>query len=69
MKKQRPEILLEASCGSITVQLTSCLFSLDSAALLMLNEQQFYLFCHIQTCQTGGQLFSDTSIYGEFSLL
>ena len=27
---------------SITVQLTSCLLWLDSAALLMLNEQQFY---------------------------
>ena len=30
--------------GSITVRLTSCWFCLDSAALLMLNKQQFYLF-------------------------
>ena len=32
------------------------LFSLDSDALFMLNEQQFYLFGQIQTSQTGGQL-------------
>ena len=30
--------------GSITVWLTSCLFSLDSAALLMLNLHRLYLF-------------------------
>ena len=41
----------------------------DSAALLMLNEQQFYLFGHIQTSQTGGQLCSDTFPYEECSLL
>ena len=35
--------------GRITVQLTSCLFCLDSAALLMLTEQQFYLFGLVQT--------------------
>ena len=35
----------------------------------MLNEQQFYLFGHIQTSQTGGQLCSDTFPYGECSLL
>ena len=35
------------------VWLTSCLFCLDSAALLKLNEQQFYLFVQIQTSQTG----------------
>ena len=29
--------------GGITVQLTSSLFCLDSAVLVMLNEQQFYL--------------------------
>ena len=46
---------------SITVRLTSCSFWLDSAALLMLNEQQFYLFGQIQISQTGGQLYSDTS--------
>ena len=35
--------------GSITVWLTSCLICLVWAALLMLNEQQFYLFGQIQT--------------------
>ena len=43
--------------GSITEWLTSCLFCLGSAALLMLNEQQFYLFGQIQTSQTGGQQY------------
>ena len=47
--------------GNITVRLTSCLFCLDSAALVMLNEQHFYLFGQIQICQKGGQPFSDTS--------
>ena len=47
--------------GSITVWLTSYLFCLDSAAFLMLNEQQFYLFGQIQASQTGGQPYSDTS--------
>ena len=51
-----------------TVHLTSCLFCLDSAAFLLLNEQQFYLFCQIQTSQTGSQLYCDTSPYGECSL-
>ena len=37
--------------------------------LLMLNEQQFYLFGQIQTSQTGGQLYSDPSAYGECSLV
>ena len=54
--------------GSITVQLTSCLFCIDSAALLKLNFQQFYLIGQIQTSQTGGQPNSDTSPYGESSL-
>ena len=35
------------------------LFCLDSAALLMLNEQQFYLFFQIQTSQTGVQQYND----------
>ena len=39
--------------GDITVPLTSCLFCLDSLALLMLNEQQFDMFDQIQTTQTG----------------
>ena len=47
--------------GSITVRLTSCLFCLDSAALLILNLKQFYLLGLIRTSQTGGQLYSDTS--------
>ena len=51
--------------GSISVQLTSCLFYLDSSAFLMFNEEQFYLFGQIQTSQTEGQLYSDTSLYSE----
>ena len=47
--------------GSITVWLTSCLFCLDSTALPTSIEQQFNLFGQIQTSQTGGQLYSDTS--------
>ena len=35
----------------------------------MLNEQQFYLFGQIETSQTGSQLYSDTSPYGECSLV
>ena len=34
----------------------------------MSNEQQFCLFGQIQTSQTGGQLYSNTSPYGERSL-
>ena len=49
--------------GSITVWLTSCLSGLDSAALLMLNQQQIYLFGQIKSSQTGGQQYSDTSPY------
>ena len=38
-----------------------CIPSLwDSAALLMLNEQQIYFFGQIQTNQTGGQPDSET---------
>ena len=44
----------------MTVRLT-CLVCLDLAALLMLNEQQFYFFSRIETSQTGSQLYSDTS--------
>ena len=29
----------------------------------MFNQQQIYLFCQIQTSQTGGQPYSDTSPY------
>ena len=34
----------------------------------MLNEQQFYLFGRIQTSQTGGHMYSNTSPYGECCL-
>ena len=34
----------------------------------MLIKHQFYLFGRIQTSQTGGQPYSDTSPYGEFCL-
>ena len=54
---------------SVTVCLTSCLFCLNSAALISLSEQQFYLFGQIQNCQTGGWPYSDTSTYGECFLL
>ena len=49
---------------SITAWLASCLIGLDSAALLVLQSKQFYLFGQIQSSQTGGQQFSDTSTYG-----
>ena len=52
----------------MTVQLTSCLFVLDSAAFLVLNDKQVYLYGQIQTSQAGGQAYSDTSSYGECSL-
>ena len=39
------------------------------SALLMLNEKQFYLSGQIQTGQTGRCPHSDTSPYGECSLL
>ena len=34
---------------------------LETAALVIMNEQQIYLFGQSQTSQTGGQLYSDTS--------
>ena len=49
---------------------TSCLFCLDAAALLMVNEQQTVLLVWSnQTSQTGGQLYSDTTPYGECCLV
>ena len=50
-------------------KLTCFLFSMDSSALLMINELQIYLFGQIQTSQTGGQLYSYTLPYGEWSLV
>ena len=44
-------------------------FCLYSAALLLLNYHQRNLFGWIETSLTGGQLYIDTSCYGEFSLL
>ena len=43
---------------------------LDSAALIMFNHQQIYLFSQIQTSETGGQQYSDASPYkvSEYSL-
>ena len=34
----------------------------------MLNEQQLYFYGQIQTSQTGVQLYTDTSPYGQCSL-
>ena len=52
--------------------LTYCLYCLDSAALCMLNVQQFDLFGQIQTSQTGGRPFSDTppphGVFADLSL-
>ena len=48
---------------SLTVQLTFYSISFYSAVFIMLNEQQIYLFGQIQTSQTVGQLYSDTSPY------
>ena len=45
-----------------TGQLTSCLTGLDSAALIMFNQQQIYLLGQIQISQTVGQQYSDTLI-------
>ena len=52
----------------ITVPMTSFLFCLESAALLCLNEPQFYLNGQIEPSQTRGRLYSDTSHCGECSL-
>ena len=65
MKRQLSQRTLTIG-GSLTVRLV-CLFNMDSAALFMSNEPQFYLVGRIQTSQTGGQPYSDTSPYGECS--
>ena len=59
INKKRPGLALFKK--GITVRLTSYLFCLDSAALLLLNEKQFYLLGQTQTSQTGGQPYSDTA--------
>ena len=52
----------------ITVWLLTCLFCLHSAALFMLYWHHLSLFGQIQSSQPWGQLYSDTSPYGECSL-
>ena len=48
--------------GIISLQPNHLIIFCDlAAALLMLKEQQIYLFGQIQTSQTGGQPYSDTS--------
>ena len=63
----RATILTYFVRGSITAQLTTCF--LYSAALFMLNEQQFNSLSQIQTCQTGDQPYIHTSTNGKCSLL
>ena len=41
--------------------MSDLMFCYDSTAVLMLNDQQVYLFGRIQTSQTGGQPYSDSS--------
>ena len=62
-------MLINTGEVSLYLRLASCLFCFDSVALLMLNEQQFYFFGQILISQTGGQPYSDTSPYGEYSLI
>ena len=45
--------------GSITVRLTSCLFCLELATLLKLNEHKLNLCGEVKHSQTGGQPYSD----------
>ena len=55
-----------AQIVSKLVTLLTWIFCLYSAALLLLNYQQlFYLFGQIQTRQTGGQPYSDTSPFSK----
>ena len=49
--------------GSITVQLTSCLTGLDSTKQVDILLIQHKRSSWIQTKQTGGQQYSDTSSY------
>ena len=55
--------------GKYHLKLTSCFTGLDSAALLMLNKIHIYKFSRIQTSQTGGRPYSDTSPYKVTALL
>ena len=49
--------------GSTALRLTSCLTGWDSAACLFKLDTFLHKFGQIQTSQTGGQLYSDTSPY------
>ena len=62
-KKSSQRTLTYFVRGSITVMLISCLTGLDSVVLLFKNYQQIDLLGQIQTSQTGGQPYSDTSPY------
>ena len=64
---ERPSILLYvlSRWRSLTIQLT-CLIGLDSAALLLFNQQQIYFFNQIHTSQTGGQTYIDTSLHSKW---
>ena len=67
--KQKLKINKEIFKGEVSLYGWATDYFLDSNALLMLDEQQFYLFGQIQTSQTGGQLYSDPSAYGACSLV
>ena len=57
------------STGSIALWLTSCCTCLVSATLLMFNVNRIrYVFGWIQSFQTGGEQYSDTSLASEYSL-
>ena len=51
--------------GSITVWLTLCLTGLDSATLLMFNQQQIYLFGQSHISQIAAPVHRDQSIHIE----
>ena len=50
---------------SITVRLTSCFICMDSAALLVFNNNRFT--CLVESIQTEGQPSGDTSPVSEYS--
>jgi hypothetical protein len=49
--------------GSITVHSTSCLTSLDYSVLQIKTKKSQLSYNSIQTNQTGGQQYSDTSLF------
>ena len=48
--------------GSIIAQLTSCFICLDSAALIIWNEQQIYLFGWTHISQISDEPYSERSL-------